>query len=410
MKVLLVDKFAASTVEQLRALGFQVTHQPDLRDAALAEELATGGIEALVVRSTKVTQAVLEKAGVALVVRAGSGFDNIDVKAASNKGIYVATCPGKNSAAVAELAVGLMVALDRRIADNVAELRAGRWEKKRFSQARGLRGRTLGVLGLGSIGQLVVSAAQGLGMNVVAWSAGLTARDADALGVEPRALAEDVAAVSDVVSVHLPLTPETRGLCGPGFFSVMRPGTLFINTSRGEIVDELALRQAMDSRGIRAGLDVYNGEPAAGSAAFEHPLAAHPNVYGTHHIGASTEQAQEAIANEMVHVLQAYRDTGRVPNVVNLSTQSVASYALVVRHHDRVGVLAHVLTGLRSGGINVQEMENVVFDGAQAAIARIHLDRAPSAQVLEDIQKGSADIMELKLIGLRTPATDSPAA
>jgi len=398
MKVLVVDKFPSSSLEKLRSLGFDVAYNAELKGEALVAEVKQSGADALVVRSTKVTEPMLDGSRISLIVRAGSGVDNVDVQAASRRGIYVSNCPGKNASAVAELTLGLILALDRRIADNVIQLRDGKWNKKEFSIARGLQGRTLGVLGLGTIGQLVIKRAHAFGMHVVAWSRNATSERADTLGVEVRALPEDVAAASDVVSVHLPLTPETKGLCGPSFFQVMRPGAFFINTSRGEIVDELALKQAIQNKGIRAGLDVFHDEPATATGTFTNELGKLENLYGTHHIGASTEQAQDAIADETVRILREYRDTGRVPNVVNLSAQSPATHVLMVRHFDRVGVLAHVLTGLRGAGINVQEMENVVFANAGAAMARIHVAQAPSASVLDSIQQSNTDIMEMKLL------------
>ncbi|MEW5855047.1 MAG: NAD(P)-dependent oxidoreductase [Myxococcota bacterium] len=404
MKVLVVDKFPDAAILKMREQGFVVAYNADLKGDALLEEVRRSEADALVVRSTKVPEAMMEGGRLSLIVRAGSGFDNVDVKAASRRGIYVSNCPGKNATAVAELAFGLILALDRRIADNVSQLRERKWNKKEFSVARGLYGRTLGVLGCGTIGKLVIERAHAFGMPVVAWSRSLTTEMAQELGVERKSRPEEVAAAADVVSVHLPLAAETKGLCGSTFFQAMRPGAYFINTSRGEVVDQGALRKALDERNIRAGLDVFAKEPATATGAFEDDIASHPNVYGTHHIGASTEQAQDAIADETVRILREYRDTGRVPNVVNLCARSPATHLLVVRHHDRVGVLAHVLTGLRGAGVNVQEMENVVFDGAEAAIARIHLDRAPPEAVLSEIKAGNSDIMELNMLSLSRPS------
>ena len=145
-------------------------YQPDLKDAALAEALASTKADVLVVRSTKVTDAILEAGTLSLVVRAGAGYDTIDVRGASRRGIYVSNCPGKNSVAVAELAFGLILALDRRIPDNVADLRAGKWNKKEYSKSRGLYGRTLGLLGFGSIGQEMARRAQAFGMHLAVWS------------------------------------------------------------------------------------------------------------------------------------------------------------------------------------------------------------------------------------------------
>ena len=364
MKVLVVDKFPESTLQRMKQLGFAVAYTPGLNGNALVEEVKKSGAAVLVVRSTKVTEAMLEGSHLSLVVRAGSGYDTIDVAGASRRGIYVSNCPGKNSAAVAELTFALLLALDRRIAGNVQQLREKKWNKKEFSQARGLYGRRLGVLGVGTIGRLVIERARAFGMPVMAWSRSLTPEKAQELGVERKETPEEVAAAADAVSVHLALTPETQALCGEKFFAAMKKGAYFINTSRGGIVDRAALKQAVREKGIRVGLDVFAREPATATGTFEDDIVELEGVYGTHHIGASTEQAQEAIAEETVRILQEYRDTGRVPNVVNLCAHSPATHLLVVRHRDRVGVLAHVLTGLRSAGINVQEMENVIFDGA----------------------------------------------
>jgi D-3-phosphoglycerate dehydrogenase len=400
MRVLIADKFPEGAVERFTGAGFDVMYNPDLKAEALEAEIKKSKAEAVVVRSTKVTEPMLEDSHLSLVIRAGSGYDTIDVGACSKRGIYVANCPGKNGTAVAELAFALMLALDRRIADNVIELRAKKWNKKGFGKGRGLHGRTLGLIGVGQIGTLMIERARAFGMPVAAWSRSLTPEKAGALGVERKESPEEVAAAADVVSVHLALKPDTKGLCGEKFFAAMRKGAYFINTSRGGVVDEAALKRAVQEQGIRAGLDVYATEPSTGTGTFEDDIVDLEGVYGTHHIGASTQQAQEAIADETLRILQVYRDTGHVPNVVNLCERSPATHALVVRHADRVGVLAHVLNGLRSAGINVQEMENVVFSGAEAAMARIHLDRAPENGVLDQLRSGRSDIYELDLINL----------
>jgi len=400
MKVLVVDKFPAPAIQRMKELGLEVAYNPELKGDALIEEVKKSGAEVLVVRSTKVTEPMMDSSHLSLVIRAGSGYDTIDVAAASKRGIYVSNCPGKNSAAVAELAMGLLLALDRRLADNAQQLREKKWNKKEFSKARGLKGRTLGVLGVGTIGELVIERAKAFGMQVTAWSRSLTPEKAAALGVERKNSPEELAASADAVTVHLALTPDTEGLCGEKFFAAMRKGAYFINTSRGGVVDAEALKKTIREKDVRAGLDVFAKEPSAAAGVFEDDIAELEGVYGTHHIGASTDQAQEAIAEETVRILKEYRDTGHVPNVVNLCAHSPATHLLVVRHADRVGVLAHVLTGLRTAGINVQEMENVVFDGAAAAIARIHLDKAPPDGTLDKIRAGSSDIYELNLLPL----------
>jgi D-3-phosphoglycerate dehydrogenase / 2-oxoglutarate reductase len=413
MKVLIADKFEQSGIDGLKAAGCDAIYQPDLKDQALAEALRSSRADVLVVRSTVVDEAMLDAGALSLVVRAGAGYNTIDVAAASRRGIYVSNCPGKNSIAVAELTIGLILALDRRIPDNVADLRAGRWNKKEYSKAAGLYGRTLGLIGFGNIGQEVARRAQALGMHLIIWSRRFAAlpaaqRSIAGTGIEPAGhmrieFADTPAALaerSDIVSVHLALTPDTRGLLKAEFFSHLRPGAFFINTARGEVVDYAALEAAVRDRGVRAGLDVFAKEPSTATGEFAEAIASLPGVYGTHHIGASTDQAQEAIAAETVRIVRTYLESGKVPNVVNLCKKTPASHMLVVRHRDRPGVLAHVFEHLRSGNLNVQETENIIFEGAQAAVARINLDGAPPPALLDAIQEGNSDILDLHLVNI----------
>src|SRR6185369_640290 len=225
MRVLIADKFEQSGRAGLQAIGCEVSFQPDLKDDALTEAIRQQTPDVLVVRGTKVSEAMLAAGQIKLVVRAGAGFNTIDVAAASRRGIYVSNCPGKNSIAVAELAFALILALDRRIADNVITLRRGEWNKKEFSKARGLFGRTLGLVGVGKIGQEMIPRARAFGMPVVAWSRSLTVERAAALGVELKASPKEVAAVSDIVSVHLALNSETRGFVDSEIFNAMREGS-----------------------------------------------------------------------------------------------------------------------------------------------------------------------------------------
>lgn len=402
MHVLIADKFEQSGRDGLAAIGCEVSFQPDLKDEALVEAIGSLKPDVLVVRSTKVTEPMLAAGALKLVVRAGAGYNTIDVAAASRRGIYVSNCPGKNSIAVAELAFALILALDRRIADNVIALRRGEWNKKEFSKARGLYGRTLGLIGTGQIGQEMIPRARAFGMKTVAWSRSLTPERAEALGVERLDTPQAVARVSDVVSVHLALKPETRSLVGADVFNSMKEGAYFINTARGEVVDQAALVHAMQTRGIRAGLDVFAAEPTSATDKFTDEIAKEQNLYGTHHIGASTDQAQEAIAAETVRIVQSFKETGRVPNVVNLAKRTPATHTLVVRHQDRPGVLAHVLDAIRHANINVQEMENIIFEGSEAAVARINLEGAPPVETLERLRAENPDILELNLLEIRS--------
>jgi D-3-phosphoglycerate dehydrogenase len=416
MKVLIADAFEKSGIDGLRAAGCEVISNPALQGDSLVQAIAETGADVLVVRSTKVTAPMLDAGQLSLVVRAGAGYNTIDVASASRRGIYVSNCPGRNAIAVAELAFALILALDRRVPDSVAELRAGKWNKKEYSKADGLFGRTLGLLGLGSIGREMIRRAAGFGLQLVVWSRrfdgedrALTDQEARELDIETPArqvriaLAPspaEVAARADILSVHLAAGAGTTGLVSADLLARLKPGATFINTSRGELVDQEALAAAVRDKGIRAGLDVFAGEPAAATADFQDPLLALPAVYGTPHVGASTAQAQEAIAAETVRIISTYKETGRVPNVVNLATRTPATHMLVVRHQDRPGVLAHVFEHLRKADLNVQETENIVFEGADAAVARINLDGEPSAAVCRSMKAENQDILDLQIIKL----------
>jgi D-3-phosphoglycerate dehydrogenase len=329
VNVLIADQFESSGIAGLRAAGLDVISDPALADDALGSAIRDTHARVLIVRGTKVTAEMLEGSDLELIVRAGAGYNTIDVAAASQLGIAVSNCPGKNAVAVAELTFGLILALDRRIPDNVAELRAGHWNKKEFAKAAGLKGRTLGLLGFGNIAQEVARRAQAFGMPVVAWSrsfGGRTDVDFARYGFGPAqagwqisaaASPVDVVDAADIVSIHVALAPETRGLVNAALIERLKPGAFLINTSRAEVLDHEALANAVRSRGIRVGLDVYPDEPTAGTADYHLDLLDLPGVYGTHHIGASTDQAQEAVAAETVRIVRTFAETGDVPNIVN---------------------------------------------------------------------------------------------
>jgi D-3-phosphoglycerate dehydrogenase len=398
MKVLIADKFEKVGIDGLKELGCSIVSQPDLSADALPAAIKEVDPHILIVRGTKVTAAALN-AGTALtlVIRAGAGIDTIDVTAASSRGIFVSNCPGKNSIAVAELVMALLLACDRRIPDQVAELRQGRWNKAEYSKARGLYGRRLGIVGLGQIGREVAVRARAFGMRVIAWSRTLTHEEADRLGIAYAHNPLEVARLCDVISINVAANAETKHLVNAEFLAAMRPGAYLINTSRGSVVDEAALAQAIADKKLRAGLDVFQGEPAGGTGEFKGAILQVPGVYGTHHVGASTDQAQVAIAHEVIRIVQAFQATGEVPNVVNRLARSSASHVLSIRHRNRPGVLAHVFGVLANAEINVEEVENIIYHGAQATLARIHLDGAPGNGALERIKSGNADIISVEL-------------
>ena len=384
MKALIVDAFPAQALSRLQEIGLDVDYRPKLK----AEELAAavGGATILIVRSTEVPKACIEAADVlSLIVRAGAGVNTIDIKAANARGIYVTNCPGKNAVAVAELTMGLLLAVDRRIPDNVADLRAGKWNKGEYSTADGVFGKTMGIIGVGQIGREVIVRAKAFGLKIIAGSRSLTAEEADRLGVARAASLEELVPQCDILSVHLALKTETRGIISKDLIEHMRPGTILLNTARAEVVDEDAVAAAVEAGRIRVGTDVFAGEPEDKAGTIRSRLAGLPGVTGTHHIGASTTQAQDAVAEEVVRIVDRYKRYGEVPNWVNRQRTTAATWQLVVRHFDKPGVLANVLSELKAAGINVQEVENVVFEGAKTACCTLRLDARPSAATVDAI-------------------------
>lgn len=318
MNILIADKFEAEGIEGLRNLGCKITQDADLSGDSLALALASNGCEILIVRSTQVTEAILKNAAsLKLIIRAGAGYDTIDTQAARARGIAVANCPGTNSAAVAELAMGLMLALDRRIVHNVNDLCRGVWNKKEYSKARGLKGRTLGIVGLGQIGILIARRAKAFEMHLIYSDVIQNPPAEQELGIKKVEL-NTLLAESDFVSLHVPLTEQTRGMFNDAIFARMKPTAYLINCSRGEVVDSAALVRAVESGTIAgAGLDVYENEPGPSDKVFADAIARCARIYGTHHIGASTEQAQLAVAEEVIRIVDHFRKTGEVLHCVN---------------------------------------------------------------------------------------------
>jgi D-3-phosphoglycerate dehydrogenase / 2-oxoglutarate reductase len=372
-------------MDQLERMGCEITNEPDLTAEEIPAKIADN--EVLIVRSTKVTEATIDVAeSLSLIIRAGAGVNTIALDAAAKKGIHVANCPGKNSDAVAELAIGLLIAADRRISFAHKDIQNGEWKKKEYGKASGLKGRTLGLIGLGSIGKSVVKRALGLEMNVIGWSRSLTPEKAEELGIGFCRSAFEVAEKAAAVSLHIAVKPETEHMVNAEFLSKMRDGAILINTSRGEIVDTEALKQAIIDKNLRVALDVFENEPKGGVAEFADTELAKLATC-TPHVGASTDQSTEAIAEEVVSIVEAYQESGIPLNVVNIRQKSSAVYSLVIRHYNKVGVLAGVLDTLRDKDINIEEMQNVIFEGGYTATCSLKLDRKPSADVITLINK-----------------------
>ncbi len=318
-----------------------------------------------------------------MVIRAGAGVNTIDLAAASKRGIFVANCPGKNAIAVAELAMGLLLALDRRIVDATVDLRKGSWNKSKYGKARGIKGQVLGLVGFGMIAREVAARARAFGMKIHTYDPiGLDPETAERYGATAMPDLRELLRSSDAVSVHVPYSASTHHLLSDDELALMKPGAILIHTARGGVVDDRALREAVAAGRIRAGVDVFEDEPAESKAEFQSPLLAHEGVYATPHIGASTEQAENAISDEVIRIVRDYVVRGVVHNTVNVVTDRVARYSLIVRHLDRVGVLAGILMALRSEQLNVQEMHNIIFARGEAACATITLEHRPSEELL----------------------------
>ena len=399
MKILFADGLSDTAVERLRAGGDTCVLKPSLTVEDLPAHVA--GFDVLVVRSTRVTAEAIEAGSdLGLVVRAGAGTNTIDCARASELGVFVCNVPGRNAIAVAELTLGLMFAIDRHIASATADVRAGQWNKKAYSKARGLHGTTLGIIGMGAIGLEVAQRAAACGLQVVTEDKPrdrpVRQRMSD-IGVQTLPDRAAVLAASDIVSLHVPGGDATVGMVDAEFLAAMKPDAVLINTARGEVVDEEALIAALDSTDMRAGIDVFADEPQSGAGMVDSALARHPKVIATHHIGASTRQAQEAVAEGTVEVIEEYR-TGSIINCVNLEQAPRRTATLSVRHYDRVGVLAAVLEELRRGDLNVATMQNRIFAGSVAAVATIDVAGDIGEELLDAVRE-LPDVIQVSVFG-----------
>ena len=398
MRLLIADKMDTQALDELRVLGVEIVYKPELNKETLCSHL--DGIGILVVRSTQVTAKAVEAGRqLNLIVRAGAGVNTIDVPAASARGIYVANCPGKNAIAVAELTMGMILSLDRRIVDATSDLRAGKWEKTKYQVADGLYGKRIGIAGLGAVGREVVDRARSFGLEPFAWSRSLTPGKAAKVGVGYARSLEDLASMSSVFTIHLPLTSQTRGVISRNVLSALPDGAVLVNTARAEVLDYAALEELIPKKSLRVGLDVFPEEPDKGSAPFASSLLERGLVYATPHIGASTEQAQRAIALETARIIRAFLTEEDVPNVVNICATSPARYAVVLRMLDKVGVLANTLSVLKRHGINIEEISNTVFEGAIATCTKLRVSGRPSDACVKEIG-AFAEVLHVDVVPL----------
>ena len=382
LKVLVADKFPEKYIQQMKNLDLEVIYEPKLGEKDLPQAAKEADI--LVVRSTVVNEETINNSKkLNLIVRAGSGVNNINIAAANKKGIYVANCPGMNAVAVAELAIGLMLSLDRLIPDNVADFRKGIWNKDKYSKGQGLKGKTLGIIGVGNIGKEVAKRAHAFEMNV--YGKDITRIE----GVQIKDFSEmnQLLPLCDIITIHLPATAETKGLFNKKMFSYLKDGALVVNTSRQDVIVEDDLLEAIKEKNIRYACDVFKGEPEAKTGEVKSKLQDSPNVYVTHHIGASTSQAQDAVAEETINIINHFTHSGVIDHWVNRAKVTDSYYQLVVKHFDKPGVLASVLDLLSKGNINIEEIENVIFDGGIAASCTMKLKNAASSDMLKTMSE-----------------------
>jgi len=384
LKVLVADKFPDKYIQQMKDLDLDVIYNPKLGEKDLPQEAVD--VDIIVVRSTVVNEETINNGKkLNLIIRAGSGVNNINIAAANKKGIYVTNCPGMNAVAVAELAIGLMISIDRFIPDNVSDFNKGVWSKDKYSKGKGLKGKTLGLIGVGNIGKEVAKRALAFEMNVY----GKDITRIEGVQIKDFSEMDQLLPLCDIVTIHLPSTPQTKGLFNKKMFSYMKNGAYLVNTSRQDVIVEDDLLEAIKEKNIRYACDVFKGEPESKSGDVSSKLQNNPNIYVTHHIGASTEQAQDAVAEETISIIKKFVHSGVIDHWVNRAKITDAHYQLVVKHYDKPGVLAGVLDIIRSGKINIEEIENIIFEGGIAACCTMKLQNAATAEMLKNISENS---------------------
>lgn len=394
MKFVVACEMPESAIDDLRGLATELVYVPGVNPAQLRDHLAGAGV--LVVAGTRVSPEMIQRAAaLQLIVHAGSGPGDVAIEEASTQGVFVAHCPDRHAAAVAELALGLLLALDRRIVDHTVALREGRWVRAEAVGARGLAGRTLGILGYGVIGREVVRRARAFALRVLAWTPrGPTEAAADD-GVTWCHWPRELARQSDMVTV-LAVEPPGEVLVDAEFLQSLPIGASLVHLGHPGAVDEAALMAAVEKRRLRVAVDTFGTEPTGESGRFRSRLCELPGVVVTPRIATLTAQARAATADEVVRVVRAFVVSGEVRHCLNLCERSPATWQLVLRVRDQVGVMAAVLEAVRADGINAQEISSRVFTGAKAAWCTISLDERPSTEALEAI-RALPDVLHLEL-------------
>ena len=395
MRILVACELPPAALEQLKSLASVVTYRPDATTQSLRDIIEDVSI--LVVGGTRISpEVVVRAAALQMIVHAGPGPGDLAIEEASAQGIFITHCPDMHATAVAELTFGLILALDRQIVDIAAAMREGRWTRTEPAAARGLAGRTLGILGYGPVGERVAQRARAFDMRVVAWCPTLTPNTLRDTEIEFCNWPREVARMSDVVTVHETREDEQTTIVDAEFLESMPPGAALVHVGRSGAVDEAALVEAVEQRNLRVAIDVFGSEPTGDQVRFRSRLCELPGVVCTPHIGPLTEQAQGAVADEVVRIVRAFVVSGDVVNCLNLCDRSPATWQLVLRVRDQVGVMASILEAVRADGINAEEVSSRVFTGAKAAWCTIALDERPSTEALDAI-RALPDVLHLEL-------------
>ena len=353
IKIFIADDVNEGKLAPLRDAGFNVVKETKLSPDDIAERIKDA--DGVIVRSaTKITADLMDKAEKLRVIgRAGVGVDNIDTEAATERGIVVMNAPDGNTITTAEHTIALMVSLARNVPQASAKLQSGTWDKKSFVGVE-LNGKTLGVIGLGRIGKHVAKIAKGFGMNIFGYDPFISEENASELGIKVGTL-DEVISTADFLTIHTPVTDETRGIIGKDAFSKMKKGVRLINCARGGLVDEDALLEAIESETVAgAALDVYAVEPLAADS----PLLNNPRIIATPHLGASTREAQEGVALTVAEQMRDYLLTGELRNAVNAPSLAAGALKILQPHID----LAEKLGRFQSQVLDHEAVSDVTIE------------------------------------------------
>ncbi len=393
MKTLVACELPDPALERLRALAMELDYRPRATAADLRDLVRDTSV--LVVAQTRVSPELIGRAtALQMIVHAGPGPGEIAVDEASTQGVFVTHCPDVDAEAIAEMTFALLLALDRRLVEAANAMRDGRWARGELTDAHGLAGRTLGILGYGPVGCRVAERARAFGMQVLAWASRLPESPA-AAGVQFVNWPRELAAQSDAVVVHA-CPDDAEPLADADFLDHLRPGASLVITGGAGCFEEAALARAIEQRKLRVAIDVYSNEPTSDIARFRCRLCDLPGAIATPHLGPLTQQARDATAAEVVRIVESFVVSGEVVNSLNLVDHSPATWQLVLRVRDQVGVMAAVLETIRADGINAQEITSRVFTGAKAAWCTIALDERPSTEALRALAK-LPDVLHLEL-------------